>query len=101
MFRQKGTARQRWGFQLDMDFGTWRKEKGGVPECLYKYIDNLGIMSKKKNPPWKRWVLCLLDNLCGLPSYKQQSDCIRKHERELTFFDGFVIVKFPQGAAPS
>ena len=51
-------------------------EKRGGPECLYKYIDNLGITSKKKNPPWKRWVLCLLDNLCGLPGYKQQSDCI-------------------------
>ena len=34
--------------------GLGEKREGGEPECLYKYIDNLGIMGKKKNPPWKR-----------------------------------------------
>ena len=36
---------------LSARYGLWDLEKReGGPECLYKYIDNLGIMSKKKKP---------------------------------------------------
>jgi hypothetical protein len=41
------------------------KREGDLLECLYKCI-----YEQKQNPPWKRWVPYLLDNLRELLGFK-------------------------------